>query len=255
MWCPRRVTRTHWLAPLAWASLAVLVALTLSGMSVAAVVGVAATLGSVAAAAFVLLRYHRRMLELERTAAAAEERRRRANWIHDEVLSELRLARMRLEVDGGGTRRALTELADVEHRLRMRQLDAELEAGGARLAEIVQPFVRMVVAAGCEVDGVPSAEVAGRWIEACAGYELQRFLGVAVPNAILAGARRVVFEIELDERRLQVRVRDDAGGFDPNEVHVGRGRERLERELGGGRLSTVVDTTGTIFGCEFGLDL
>lgn len=209
----------------------------------------------VAALARGALRYHRRLLESERAAVAAEERRRRANWIHDELLSELRLARLRIEVDGGGTRRALSELADIEHRLRMRQLDAELEAGGVRLVEIVQPFVRMVVAAGREVAGVPSAEVADTWVNARAGYELKRFLGVAVPNAILAGAASIELEVEVDGTHLTVRVRDDAGGFDPDQVHLGRGRDRLARELGVDRLSTTVDSRGATFGCEFELDL
>jgi signal transduction histidine kinase len=201
------------------------------------------------------LRQHQRAIEAERSEAEAAERRRRANWIHDELLSELRLARLRLETAEGGTRQALSELIDIEHRLRIRQLDAELESGGTRLAEIVQPFVRMVTGAGCRVDGVPSSEVAGTWIHATAGYELKRFFGVAVPNALLAGASLVVFEVELDGRRLVVRIRDDAGGFDPEQVQVGRGRERLERELGPERLSTLVDPIGTTFSCEFELDL
>lgn len=201
------------------------------------------------------LRHHQRVLEVERLEAATEERRRRANWIHDELLSELRLARLRLETADGGTRQALSELTDIEHRLRMRQLDAELESGGTRLAEIIQPFVRMVIGVGCRVEGVPSAEVAGRWIDARAGYELRRFFGVAVPNALLAGATVVVFEVEVDDRWLVVRIRDDAGGFDPDGVPVGRGRERLAREFGVDRLTTVVDDVGTTFSCEFELAL
>lgn len=203
----------------------------------------------------IALRHHRRAVATERAEAEAAERRRRANWIHDELLTELRLARMRLESAEGGTRQALTELLDIEHRLRIRQLDAELEAGGTRLAEIVQPFVRMITGSGCRVDGVPSAEIAGTWVDAESGYRLKRFFGVAVPNALLAGATLVVFEIVLDGRHLVVRVRDDAGGFDPERVLIGRGRERLEREIGVARLSTSVDATGTTFGCEFDLDL
>lgn len=203
----------------------------------------------------VALRHHHRAVELERAEAEAAERRRRANWIHDELLSELRLARLRLETASGGTQQALSELVDIEHRLRLRQLDAELGAGGTRLAEIVQPFVRMVTGAGCRVAGVPSAEVASTWIDAKAGYELKRFFGVAVPNALLAGATLVVFEVVLDGRHLVVRIRDDAGGFDPGASPVGRGRERLERELGVERLSTLVDTGGTTYSCEFELDL
>jgi hypothetical protein len=222
----------------------------------AASMGLAWAIATVIRAA--LLQHHR-AIESERVAAEAAERRRRANWIHDELLSELRLARLRLETTEGGTRQALSELVDIEHRLRIRQLDAELESGGTRLAEIVQPFVRMVIGAGCRVDGVPTADVAGMWIDAGAGYELKRFFGVAVPNALLAGATLVVFDISSEPtssgRRLVVRVRDDAGGFDPDEVHVGRGRERLEHELGPDRLSTLVDTNGTTFSCEFELDL
>ena len=201
------------------------------------------------------LRHHHLAIERERAEAAAVERRRRANWIHDELLSELRLARLRLETAEGGTQQALSELVDIEHRLRLRQLDAELEAGGTRLAEIVQPFVRMVTGAGCRVAGVPSAEVASTWVDAKAGYELKRFFGVAVPNALLAGATVVVFEVVLDGRHLVVRIRDDAGGFDPVASPVGRGRERLERELGSGRLSTLVDAGGTTYSCEFELDI
>jgi signal transduction histidine kinase len=225
------------------------------GPTVALLLGALVVSWAFAALIRVALRHHQRAVDAERSEAEAAERRRRANWIHDELLSELRLARMRLETAGGGTRQALTELMDIEHRLRIRQLDAELEAGGTRLAEIVQPFVRMVVGAGCRVEGVPSAEVAGTWVDATAGYELKRFFGVAVPNALLAGATLVVFEIVLDDRRLVVRIRDDAGGFDPDQVQVGRGRERLERELGPERLSTLVDTDGTTCSCEFELDL
>ncbi len=113
----------------------------------------------------------------------------------------------------------------------------------------------MIIGAGCRVDGVPSAELAGASIDATAGYELKRFFGVAIPNALLAGASLVVFEVTLEGRHLLVRVRDDAGGFDPGQVPVGRGRERLEREFGADRLSTLVDTDGTTFSCEFELDI
>ena len=225
------------------------------GRSIVLVSGALAIAWAFAALIRVALRQNQRAIEAERADAEAAERRRRANWIHDEILSELRLARLRIETAEGGTRQALTELMDIEHRLRIRQLDAELEAGGTRLAEIVQPFVRMVIGAGCRIEGVPSAEVAGTWIDATSGYELKRFFGVAVPNALLAGATLVVFEIVLDGRRLVVRIRDDAGGFDPDQVHVGRGRERLERELGPGRLTTLVDSIGTTCCCEFELDL
>ena len=225
------------------------------GRTIVLVLGTLAISWAFAALIRAALRHHQRAVEAERIEADAAERRRRANWIHDELLSELRLARLRIETTEGGTRQALAELMDIEHRLRIRQLDAELEAGGTRLAEIVQPFVRMVIGAGCRIEGVPPAEVAGTWIDAASGYELKRFFGVAVPNALLAGATLVVFEVVLDGRRLVVRIRDDAGGFDPSQVQLGRGRERLERELGPARLTTLVDTTGTTCSCEFELDL
>lgn len=225
------------------------------GRTAALVVGALVLSWVLAATVRFALRRHGQAIEHERLEADAAERRRRANWIHDELLSELRLARLRLESARGGTEQALSELVDIEHRLRIRQLDAELEAGGTRLAEIVQPFVRMVTGAGCRVAGVPSAEIAGTWIGTRAGYELKRFFGVAVPNAILAGATLVVFEIEPDGRHLVVRIRDDAGGFDPRDSPTGRGRERLAREFGADRLSTRVDAAGTTYSCEFELDL
>ncbi len=266
-----------WLWPIAWAGerivlrrgfaahavppVVVAVAAGSWSASVDVTVCVAITLALLALGALVVLsvrrtlRHYARVLEQEQRDRMERERRRRANWIHDDVLSELRLARLRLETAGGDQQRVLAELGDVEHRLRLRQLDADLEIGHARLADVVQPYVRMVTRAGVAVGAVPRDEAARRLVDAATAYELQRFLGVAVPNSLLAGATVVAFEVEWHAERLVARVRDDAGGFDVRDVHAGRGRERLAAELGDHRLRTEVAEGWTAFSCEFTIGL
>lgn len=203
---------------------------------------------------------------------AHERLRKYATWLHDDVLPELGLLRMRLVTGALTLDEALDEFDDLEHRLRVRQLEAELAAGGIPLATVLQPYIRMAQRAGLAITAVPSHDEARIIVSGSTGYEVKRFLAVAVPNAILAGAQQIGFHFHDGERpatengqrsrghsadhspgAFRLTVSDDAGGIDLSDpTHFGRGRANLANELGPDRLVTSVDGDGTHFSCQFG---
>ena len=90
-------------------------------------------------------------------AATDRERRMRAHWLHDDVLSEIRLASLRLaDTDDPAT--VQRELGDLDHRLRLRQLDDLMATGRVHLYEILQPHLRRAQALGVRCTAVPSLE-------------------------------------------------------------------------------------------------
>lgn len=164
----------------------------------------------------------------------------RANWLHDEVLSEITAARLR--VAAGSPEEVSAELAALDHRLRLRQLDESLEAPEVRLSEVVQPFLRRVRDLGITIGDAPTHEVAGLCVPGAAGRLARRVLAVATSNAVNAGTPWLAFRLRLDGAVLVVEVEDRAGGFDPASASPGRGLDRLRLDLDGGLL--VVPATG-----------
>jgi len=162
----------------------------------------------------------------------AEEHRRRAHWIHDDVCAELRYVRIRVEQGELGSGALGPVLDDLDHRLRLRQLDELMESGSVRLAEVVQPFLRTMQDRGVRIVDVPGFDVSDRRLASSAARRLRRVLGVAVPNALQAGATSLGIRIRVDGAILRVEVEDDAGGFDLDATPPGRGLDGLRDELG-----------------------
>lgn len=178
----------------------------------------------------------RRLADLRREGAE-EAHGRLAHWLHDEITSILRLLRFRLQAEAIEPAAVGAELEALEHRLRVRQLEEAMATGSASIAEIVQPYVRLLHDQGVAVPEVPRFDEANRQVDGATGRRIQRALAVLVPNALAAGASTVHLRIRSDDRGTVVEVEDDAGGFDLASVPAGRGLDGLRRELGGAHLT------------------
>lgn len=180
--------------------------------------------------------------ELDRRTAAAveqarrEEHRRRAHWLHDDVCAELQLTSLRLRTARLDHDAVAGELADLDHRLRMRQTDELIASGDARMAELMQPALRRVQAAGVRLEAVPSLDHAHMRLNVHDARVFTRILGVLVSNAVNAGASRLAVDLDTDDDSIAITVTDDAGGFPDAPLPVGRGLERMVNELGPGAL-------------------
>lgn len=168
--------------------------------------------------------------------AQREEHRRRAHWLHDDVCAELQLTSLRLRSGHVTAEQVAGELADLDHRLRVRQTDELIASGDARLAELVQPALRRVQAAGVQLVQVPTLDDAQIRLQVQEARMFTRILGALVSNAVNAGAKHLSVQLAHDENRIAVTVTDDAGGFPDAPLPPGRGLERLLRELGPGAL-------------------
>lgn len=159
------------------------------------------------------------------------ERLARAEWLHDTVCAELQVARLKIAA-GAIDRRGLDGvLADLEHRVRLQQLDDSMVAGRVRLSEVVQPFIRRLQDHGVAVTKAPTFGESRFEIDESVGRRLRHTLSVLVNNAILAGARGVSLRVELVGSIVEVEVADDAGGFDLHQVPAGRALDMLAGEV------------------------
>jgi hypothetical protein len=183
-------------------------------------------------------------LEARLDGLADNEFRRRGHWLHDDVCSEIRLTRLRLESGLIAPDAVTNELDELDHRLRLRQLDEFLGAREIRVAEVIQPFLRRAQQQGMVVTESPSLDTAGRRVDADTGRRLQRVLSVFVANAMQAGAGRLAVRLRWDGPLLEVEVEDDAGGFQGEALLPGRGLEVLADELGPNSITIDKGTSG-----------
>jgi len=200
-----------------------------------------------------LMSRYDRELQAFRNAALQVEHVDRANWIHDDVLGELRLARVRVERGETSPEALVAELDGIEHRLRLKQVDEVIRTGNASIAEIVQPFLRMARSHGVELTEVPSYETGALRVGESTGKLLKRAFAVPVTNAILAGARSLSLAVRRDGDVVVVEVGDDAGGFELTDEHQGRGLDSLQSELGEGSVMVESTADGTTVTCRVGL--
>jgi hypothetical protein len=164
------------------------------------------------------------------------ERARRAHWLHDDVLSEVHLASLRISSGSATPDEINAELRDLDHRLRLRQLDDMMSAGAPRVYEILQPHLRRIQNLGVRLDSVPSHDVTRIEVDQECGMLLNRAVSLLTSNAVNAGATRLAIGLQLVDgaTRLRLTVIDDAGGFDLAAVPDGRGLSTLMDQLGPG---------------------
>jgi signal transduction histidine kinase len=168
--------------------------------------------------------------------SVARERARRAHWLHDDILSEVHLASLRISSGSATPEQINAELLDLDHRLRLRQLDDMMSAGTPRVYEILQPHLRRAQNLGIRLDRVPAHEVTRLELDEECARLLNRAVSIVTSNAINAGATRLAIDLEPIDggTRLQLSVTDDAGGFDLAAVPDGRGLSSLIDQLGVG---------------------
>jgi hypothetical protein len=172
-----------------------------------------------------------------KAATYAEQfHRARAHWLHDDVSGELRLVRLKLETGKLAEGEVAAELAALDHRLRVRQLDELLRSGAVQVAEIIQPYVRLAVEHGATVVETPRFDDASMVLDEPCGRTMQRAVAILVGNALHAGATTIAIRTRLGAADGQVvlEVEDDAGGFAMDDVPAGRGLDSLRRELAPG---------------------
>ena len=172
----------------------------------------------------------------ERHDALADERARRAHWLHDDVLSEVHLASLRISAGHASAEQISAELLDLDHRLRLRQLDDMMSAGAPRVYEILQPHLRRAQNLGVQLDHVPTHEVTRIEVDEHSGQLLNRAVSLLTSNAINAGTTRLAINVQVIDggTRLQLSVTDNAGGFDLAAIPDGRGLSALIEQLGAG---------------------
>jgi hypothetical protein len=192
----------------------------------------------------------RRMVE-QRTEARAGIRLAKAHnamaeWVHDELLTTLRLLRLRMEGRELGLDEAVVSLTELDHRLRIRQLEEVMAGGSAELADLLAPYLQLARDHGIDLAEVPGYEVSHVLLDSEASQRVQRALGVLVPNAIAAGATSLRLRVRSDTTGVALEIEDDAGGFDLAQVSPGRALDRLQRELGAGGLTRAAVDGGSL---------
>ncbi|WP_116999895.1 hypothetical protein [Desertimonas flava] len=167
----------------------------------------------------------------------AEEHRRRAHWLHDDVSSQLRIVSLKVQHNAATAQDVVALIDDLDHTLRLRQLDELLASGTARLAEIIQPYVRNAQGSGVTISAVPTFEDASLVVGSATGRTFARAASIFTSNAIQAGATDIGFHISHDDGEIELGVVDNAGGFDLGDVPAGRALWELAQTVGPRRLA------------------
>lgn len=160
-----------------------------------------------------------------------DERRRRAHWLHDDICAQIRLISLRLQTDVLSGRDIVRELDQLDHSLRLRQLDELFGAGSVRVAEVLQPYIRYVQNLGAQINSVPAFEQAAIVLDEGDARRLARAVSVMTSNALNAGATQLTIELALRPDELRLIVSDNGPGFGEGEIQPGRGLWRLREEL------------------------
>lgn len=168
--------------------------------------------------------------------AIERERRERAHWLHDDVCSLVRLASLKVQTQRSSPSELLTILEDLDHNLRLRQLDELIGGGPARVAEVLQPSIRHAQNLGIAIDRVPSFEQASTTLAEPDARLLARAAAGFTSNALNAGATRLAYDVVTDDESVTLRVTDDGPGFELDDIPVGRGLWSLMQDLGTGRM-------------------
>jgi hypothetical protein len=155
------------------------------------------------------------------------ERRRRAHWIHDDVCADLRSVRIKLATREMTRSEMMSELDELDFRMRVRQLDEIVEGGTITAAEVIQPYLRRAQNAGIQLIEVPRHEAASISVGVQAAEVLRRSISGLISNAEAMGARKLSIRFTSSTSTLTLDVEDDAGGFDLSDAPAGRGLASL----------------------------
>lgn len=185
-----------------------------------------------------------------RSAATLSDHEQRARWLHDVVLSEVRLTTLRLEIGDLDGADAIHELVDLDHRLRQRHLDETIVAGGATVGEIVQVHVRRLRGLSIPLSTETLDAVGQLHLATFDAERLHHGLSVLVSNAVNAGATVVGISVALAANRLVAEVTDDAGGFELDQVPVGRALSSMKNSTRFASVYRRPTPTGSIVGAE-----
>jgi signal transduction histidine kinase len=198
-----------------------------------------------------------RMLADAERHLVAREHRRRAQWVHDRVCAEVRRLRLLHATSSMTLQQVGPALDELDHRFRLIQLDELIDGGAASVADLLQPFVRDLQNHQVTITEVPSAEESDLVLTAPVAAQVRQVLANLCSNALNAGATRVGLRVRHDDGHLIVIVSDDAGGFDHQQLPIGRGLDRLRRQLGTDALVLARTDTGTAAECriDLGADL
>ena len=167
-----------------------------------------------------------------RRRTISDEHRRSSHWLHDDICAQLRLVTLKLQAGETSQDEIGVMLDQLDFQLRLRQLDELLDSGSVRLAEVLQPFLRNAQQHHIAVEQVPSYEVASTQVDRETGVKFQRATAVLTANAMIAGTRLLRYAVAVNEHSITLVVEDDAGGFDPSDLHTGRGLWSLREDFG-----------------------
>lgn len=171
------------------------------------------------------------------------EHHRRAHWIHDDVCADIRGLRVKVAAHTLTGSEIESELEELDHRLRLRQLDEVVAGGSATAAEVLQPYLRKLQHQGIQLTTVPHFDESAYTVLGQTAELLQRCAAGLTSNAVAAGATAVGLSLHATVDFLTLTVTDDAGGFKLEESPAGRGLYRLANDLLPGTIS--VEPTGT----------
>lgn len=177
--------------------------------------------------------------------AASLERRRSAHWLHDDLCAQLRL--VSITVQSGGATMADVEvmLDDLDHQIRLRQVEEIFDSGTIRIAEVLQPYVRRAQNRGVHIDSAPSFDDASLTVSADVGRQFSHAAAVLTSNAINAGATHIAFEVHASDEFVTITVTDDAGGIKFADLPSGRSLWVLREDLGADNVTVSSTSNGS----------
>jgi signal transduction histidine kinase len=174
-----------------------------------------------------------------------DERRRRAHWLHDDVCAQIRLVSLRVQTQAIPAGQVVHLLDELDHQLRLRQLDELFVAGSVRAAEVLQPYIRHAQNLGVDIDSVPAFEQAALVLNEPEARLLARVASVLTSNALNAGSTRLSIALDSTATRLRLSVRDDGPGFGERDVQPGRGLWVLREDLKPGGIEIDSSASGS----------
>lgn len=177
--------------------------------------------------------------EAQLSRMSEETSKRRAHWLHDEILAQLHLVTLQVQTDVPSAKHVVGQLQDLDHQLRLGQLDELMHSGAVRVAEVLQPYIRRARNFGAIVEAVPNYARASVTLLPHEARLLSRAAAVLTSNALNAGARGLAFDIAVDDEFVHLTVSDDGPGLTAADIVPGRGLWTLNEDLAPGSIAVL----------------